>query len=52
MQKRIEAKLEKVDAEISAKQQELEQIMPRYEELQKQEENCNQRYYPGLYVSV
>ncbi|KAJ8025935.1 Structural maintenance of chromosomes protein 3 [Holothuria leucospilota] len=41
--KRIEVKLEKVDAEISAKQQELEQIMPRYEELQKQEENCNQR---------
>ncbi|PIK61921.1 putative structural maintenance of chromosomes protein 3 isoform X2 [Apostichopus japonicus] len=40
---RIETKLEKLDGEISAKQHELEEVMPRYEELKKEEQNCNHR---------
>ncbi|XP_072027015.1 structural maintenance of chromosomes protein 3-like isoform X1 [Amphiura filiformis] len=39
----LEEKLEKLDMAINAKQQELEDVMPRYEELKKQEEQSTQR---------
>ena len=40
----LEAKLEKLDTSINAKQQELEEVMPRYDELKKQEEQSTQRW--------
>ncbi|XP_041476327.1 structural maintenance of chromosomes protein 3-like [Lytechinus variegatus] len=40
---RIEIQLEKLDTEIGSKQGELEAIMPRYEDLQRKEEQCTAR---------
>ena len=43
LQSRIGEQLEKLDTTIQQKQTELEQIMPRYEELKKEEERCTAR---------